>query len=217
MLTRDEIGRIVRPSGRRVELAWDALSGALPTWLAIGTAPTDTNGLTFAGAGLDAYAQLAPASGGSATLVAPTLDLTAVEMFRMTVRGITLSHPSLVGYNIGAWDDGPLYGARLTLPTGSPYLTVGTFPISSSTNPIAPLTNYAPRENVEFQKPRTLSSIFYPQTRWNYALEGDSALAAYRHPKLDRGPVIPRVRCLAGAATGRWMRFQRVELEVVYR
>lgn len=220
MMQRDALGNRITP-GRSLKYEWDALTGALPSWLTFGSAGNDASSVpSFGGAGLASYFQMAPAAGSTsntATLSAPTIDLNDVTMVRLSIIGMTLSHSTLIGHSIGAWDDAALYGARLTLPAGSPYLTLGTFPISSSTNPQAGATNYAPRENAEYQKPRTLSSIFYPQSRWNYALEGDSALAAYRHPKLDKGVVIPRLRVVTGSTAARYIRFQRFELEVCYR
>ena len=219
-MQRDALGNRITP-GRSIKYEWDALGGSLPSWLSLGSTGSDSGStLTFGGSGLSTYAQLAPATGSTsniATLIAPTVDLNDVAMVRVTVMGVTLSHSSLVGYSIGAWDDAALYGARLTLPAGSPYLTIATFPISSSSNPQAGATNYAPRENAEYLKPRTISNIFYPQSRWNYALEGDSALAAYKHPKLDKGVVIPRIRLTTGSTAARYMRFQRIEIEVCFK
>lgn len=220
MMQRDALGNRIAP-GRSLKYEWDAVTGALPSWLTLGSAGLDAGStLTFGGTGLATYAQIAPAAGSTsntATLAAPTIDLNDVAMVRVSIIGMTLSNNSLVGHSIGAWDDAALYGARLTLPPSSPYLTIATFPISSSSNPQAGATNYAPRENAENLKPRTLTNIYYPQSRWNYALEGDSTLAAFKHTKLDKGVVIPRLRVTTGSTAARYIRFQRFELEVCYR
>jgi hypothetical protein len=172
--------------------------------------------VTFGVTAFGEYIQLAPATTGTqATISAAAIDTTEVTMLRVTVEGLTVSHPSIIGYNIGAWDDVPSRGARLSLPTATASLTVASFPTAG--NPAAPVTNYQPRIGAEFKKPRTLSQIQYPQTRWNYALEGDSTLAAFQHTLLGKGAgVIPRVRALTSDATPRWMRFSALEIEVVY-
>lgn len=220
MMQRDALGNRITP-GRSLKYEWDAATGALPSWLTLGSTGNDASSTaSFGGTGLATYYQMAPATGSTsntATLSAPTIDINDVAMVRLSIIGMTLSNNSLVGYSIGAWDDSALYGARLTLPPSSPYMTIATFPISGSSNPQAGATNYAPRENAENTKPRTLSNIYYPQTRWNYALEGDSALAAFKHTKLDKGVVIPRLRVTTGTTSARYIRFQRFELEVCYR
>lgn len=222
MIQRDSTGRIYAP-GRRSVQRWEASSGALPAWLALGASGNDASStLTFGGAGPDAYARLSPTNvaGRTATIAAASVSLTDITLLRVTVESTSLSHKDFIGWNIGAWDDSATSGGRITLPTAisseSPYVTLGSFPLSSSTNPIPDATNYAPRNNAEYKKPRTLSYIMTPQDRRAYAFEGDSCFAAWQHARMDMvDPVIPRLRTTVQSTTARYLQFTAFELEIV--
>lgn len=219
MMERDLNGQVIIPGRPSTVLRWDAASQTMPPWMTLATAGTDADATATYGTDVEAgpYVQFnpAPTSGRRATFVGAEYDTSKLAYLRLTLQNLRFSEAASSGFAIALWNDGSVdKGARLSKTTTGGFPVLGAWPIAGNTDLVLP---YPTHSNGEYKKPRTLSLIVYPQTKWIYALENDSCFAAQQFPNMANGLVRPRFRCETGSASAKWMRFEAIEVEASYK